>query len=159
MYLAKQAPFYFTGLYVDIGCWCVELILVVSMGFYLRYLNKKQEARRVALGLPAGIKDMSIMSTSEADAYKEELTAMMAASHFDMAEFNAQSFDDMTDFQSVQFHWNLKGVLILAQEPVFHVCLVSESPLFVQIWGRRSNLQVLSGCYIVIYIAQGMHRG
>ena len=99
VYLAREKPLYLTGLYVDIGCWCVELILVISMGFYLRRLNKKQEARRVALGLPAGIKDMSIMSTREADAYKIELAEMMTTAGVDMSHFNESSFDDMTDFQ------------------------------------------------------------
>jgi len=103
VYLTREAPVYLTGLYVDIGCWCVEFILVVSMGFYLTYLNKRQERRRIEIGLPANIKDMSIMSTAEADAYKIELASMMAASGLDMSHFNESSFDDMTDFENPSF--------------------------------------------------------
>ncbi|RSH85367.1 hypothetical protein EHS25_004763 [Saitozyma podzolica] len=107
VYLTKEAPYYHTGLYVDIGCWCVEFILIVSMGFYLRRLNRKQEARRVAMGMPADIKDISIMSTAEADAYKIELTEMMARSGFDMSHFNENSFDDMTDWENPNFMYVL----------------------------------------------------
>jgi len=35
VYLAKQAPYYKTGLYVDIGCWSIEFLLIISMGQYL----------------------------------------------------------------------------------------------------------------------------
>jgi hypothetical protein len=107
VYLSKEAPYYHTGLYVDIGCWCVEFILIVSMGFYLRHLNKKQEARRVAMGMPANIKDISIMSVAEAEAYKIELTEMMARSGFDMSHFNENSFDDMTDWENPNFMYVL----------------------------------------------------
>ncbi|ORX39563.1 major facilitator superfamily domain-containing protein [Kockovaella imperatae] len=99
VYLAREAPKYFTGLYVDIACWCIEFILVVSMGFYLGRLNKRQEERRVAMGLPRDIKDMSIMSTVEAEAYKVELAAMMASAGLSIDQFNPASFDDMTDFE------------------------------------------------------------
>lgn len=41
-------------------------LLYLTMGAYAHYLNKTQERRRVALGLPANLKDMSIMSIDEA---------------------------------------------------------------------------------------------
>ncbi|GFZ44407.1 hypothetical protein JCM24511_02129 [Saitozyma sp. JCM 24511] len=102
VYLAAEAPYYHTGLYVDIGCWSVLFILVVSMGQYLRYLNRKQETRRVALGLPANIKDMSIMSTEESNAYKAELAEAMRQKGLSMEAFNDNAFDDMTDFEWVR---------------------------------------------------------
>ncbi|WVW79035.1 hypothetical protein I302_100998 [Kwoniella bestiolae CBS 10118] len=107
VYLAREAPYYHTGLYVDIACWCVEFILVVSMGFHLRRLNRKQEARRVAMGLPANLKDISIMSTAEADAYKIELEQMMAAAGVNRDLLNQNSFDDMTDFENPMFMYVL----------------------------------------------------
>ncbi|WWC87419.1 uncharacterized protein L201_002308 [Kwoniella dendrophila CBS 6074] len=107
VYLTKEAPLYHTGLYVDIACWCGEFILVVSMGFYLKRLNKKQEARRVALGLPANLKDISIMSTAEADAYRIELEQLMAASGANKDMLSEGAFDDMTDFQNPMFMYVL----------------------------------------------------
>lgn len=69
------------------------------MGIYLKLLNKRQEARRLALGLPADLKDMSIMSMEEAEAYKTELTQVMRAQGKDLDSLNVNSFDDMTDFE------------------------------------------------------------
>jgi hypothetical protein len=99
LYFAREAPYYKTGLYCDIGCWCMEFILVVSMGFYLRRLNRRQEVRRVALGLPANMKDMTLMTTAEANAYKVELAEMMRAGGMSMDRLNENAFDDMTDFE------------------------------------------------------------
>jgi len=107
VYLTREAPVYHTGLYVDIACWCVEFILVITMGFHLRRLNRKQEARRVSLGLPANIKDTSIMSTAEADAYKVELMEQMRAQGITLDQYNEHSFDDMTDFQNPHFQYVL----------------------------------------------------
>ena len=103
VYLTREAPFYHTGLYVDIACWCILLILVVTMGFYLKFLNRKQEARRVAMGLPANIKDISLMSHEEAEKYKVELDQMLRAAGFDPDHFNEQAFEDLTDKQNPWF--------------------------------------------------------
>ncbi|ODO02939.1 hypothetical protein I350_05781 [Cryptococcus amylolentus CBS 6273] len=99
VYLAREAPLYHSGLYVDIGCWCTLLLLVIAMSFHLRQLNRLQEARRVSLGLPANLKDVSIMNTEEAERYREELTEMMRMRRLEGAEgeLNDHAFDDMTD--------------------------------------------------------------
>lgn len=107
VYLQREAPVYKTGLYVDIACWCVLWLLVISMGFYLRLLNKRQEARRVALGMPANLKDISIMGTVEAEAYKLELAEQMRAGGYSMDKLNENAFDDMTDFQNPSFMYVL----------------------------------------------------
>ncbi|KAK8846532.1 hypothetical protein IAR55_005618 [Kwoniella newhampshirensis] len=107
VYLTREAPYYHTGLYVDIACWSMEFILVVSMGFYLKYLNRRQEARRVALGMPANLKDISIMSTAEADAYKLELAEMMRQKGTNMDSLNENAYDDMTDFENPSFMYVL----------------------------------------------------
>lgn len=103
VYLDREKPAYHTGLYVDIACWCILLILVVSMGFYLKYLNRQQEARRVAMGLPANIKDISIMNANEAEAYRIELDAMLIAAGFDKDRMNEQAFEDLTDKENPWF--------------------------------------------------------
>lgn len=71
------------------------------MGAYLKVLNRRQEAKRVALGIPANLKDISIMSTAEATAYKIELAQIMQRGGYNMDKLNENSFDDMTDFQWV----------------------------------------------------------
>ena len=53
------------------------------MGLYLRYLNRKQERRRVSLGLPAKLEDMSIMSTDDAAAYRSSLSQRLREQGFD----------------------------------------------------------------------------
>ncbi|TXT04298.1 hypothetical protein VHUM_04185 [Vanrija humicola] len=107
VYLVREAPVYLTGLYVDIACWCMLLILALSMGVYLNVLNKRKEAQRVAMGLPANLKDMSIMTTEEADAYRKELSQRLAAEGFDESRLWGQSFDDMTDFENPMFAYVL----------------------------------------------------
>ena len=74
-------------------------LLVVTMGQYLKVLNKRQETKRGALGLPANLKDMSIMSDKEVEEYRAELEAQMRAAGTDMSHLNSEAFDDLTDFK------------------------------------------------------------
>jgi hypothetical protein len=61
--------------------------------------SKCQAARRVALGLPGHLEDMSIMTTAEADAYREELIRNLTEQGFDEHRLFENSFDDITDFK------------------------------------------------------------
>ncbi|RSH95547.1 hypothetical protein EHS25_000639 [Saitozyma podzolica] len=79
LYFSWQAPYYHSGLTANIICWAALFVLVISMGAYLKLLNRRKAAQRVELGLPADLKDMSIMSLEEAAAYREELRASLAA--------------------------------------------------------------------------------
>ncbi|WVQ69752.1 uncharacterized protein L199_007972 [Kwoniella botswanensis] len=103
VYLEKEAPIYSTGLYVDIGCWVVLVLLVIGMRVYLGALNKKQAARRAAMGLPENLQDMSIMTNEEAAAYKVELTEHMKANGLDEAKLYENAFEDMTDYENPAF--------------------------------------------------------
>jgi len=103
VYLAKEAPYYHTGLYVDIGCWSVLWVLCITMGMYLKYLNRKQSIRRVALGLPADLKDISIMTTEEAQLYRIGLIERMRGSGIEEADLFNNAFEDMTDFNNPAF--------------------------------------------------------
>jgi uncharacterized protein YqjF (DUF2071 family) len=69
------------------------------MGLYLRYLNRKQERRRVSLGLPAKLEDMSIMSTDDAAAYRSSLARRLREQGFDEIKLFEGAFDDMTDLE------------------------------------------------------------
>ncbi|OCF32432.1 allantoate transporter [Kwoniella heveanensis BCC8398] len=103
VYFKREAPYYYTGLYVDIGCWSVLVILIVAMRFYLGHLNRKQASRRAAIGLPAELEDTSIMTTAEAKAYKVKLTESMKENGLDSAKLYENAFDDMTDFENPAF--------------------------------------------------------
>ncbi|WWC88254.1 uncharacterized protein L201_003161 [Kwoniella dendrophila CBS 6074] len=103
VYLKREQPYYHTGLYVDIGCWSTLFLLIVFMRFYLNRLNKKQIPRRVALGLPADLKDMSIMPYDELEAYKTELANKMNAAGLDSSKLYENAFDDMTDYENPYF--------------------------------------------------------
>ncbi|TYJ58266.1 hypothetical protein B9479_001092 [Cryptococcus floricola] len=111
VYLDRESPTYHTGLYVDIACWCLLFLLVIAMGFYLKVLNRRQEARRVALGMPANLKDVSIMNIEEAERYRAELKEMMRArgqgTGTGKGELNEGAFDDMTDFENPSFMYVL----------------------------------------------------
>jgi uncharacterized membrane protein len=107
VYLTREAPYYSTGLYVDIACWSILFLLVLSMGVYLKLLNRRKASQRAALGLPADLKDMSIMSVDEAARYKIELSERLRAQGFDEARLYEQAFDDMTDFENPTFMYVL----------------------------------------------------
>lgn len=99
VYLTREAPVYKTGLTVDMVCWACLLCLACFMGFWLNRLNRKQRDRRIALGLPGDIKDMSVMTLDEAQAYRSELAELMRASGQDETKLYENAFDDMTDFE------------------------------------------------------------
>jgi hypothetical protein len=84
---------------VNIGCWAVLFCLICVQGYYLKRLNIRQAERRRALGMPADIRDMSLMPPEEAAAYKLELLEIMKADGMDESKLNANAFDDMTDFE------------------------------------------------------------
>jgi hypothetical protein len=71
--LAKEAPIYHTGLYVDVGCWCAVFVLVLLMGGYLKYLNLRQERRREAMGRIGRMVDTSIMTLEESAVSDDSL--------------------------------------------------------------------------------------
>jgi hypothetical protein len=103
VYLAREAPVYHTGLYVDIACWSCLALLAITQGFYLTYLNRRQESRRRSLGLPEKLEDVSLMRPDEAEAYRQRLTASLADQGLTEASLYADSFEDMTDFQNPMF--------------------------------------------------------
>ena len=69
------------------------------MGAYLKYLNKKQEEKRVRMGLPRELKDMSIMTAEEAEKYRVELATRMREEGMDERRLWDNAFNDMTDFE------------------------------------------------------------
>ena len=83
-------------------------MLALSMGAYLKYLNKRQAERRVQMGLPRDLKDMSIMTSEGAEKYRAELATRMREEGMDERKLYENSFNDLTDFEWVQvrvFGW------------------------------------------------------
>jgi uncharacterized protein HemX len=105
VYLAREAPHYRSGLYTAMSCWALLALVALGMGAYLKLLNRRQEKRREALGLPCKLRDMSIMSLDEADAYKQELFEKLRSEGHATEELYANSFDDMTDFENCMFQY------------------------------------------------------
>jgi hypothetical protein len=88
------------------------------MGFHLKALNRRQEARRVALGRPAKVKDTSVMSLEEARAYKEELKLALLAEGKDVNDLNQDSFDDLTDRENPDFFYvSSAGSVLFVSDP------------------------------------------
>lgn len=107
IYLAKEAPHYRSGLYGAMACWALLCLVALGMGMYLKLLNRRQERRRVSLGLPGKLEDMSIMSLDDADAYKVKLMDTLREQGHDAEALYANSFDDMTDFENPMFMYVL----------------------------------------------------
>lgn len=102
VWLAKEAPKYYTGLAFSISMYCTLFLLVIGQGQYLKYLNTKQRQRRIEMGLPADLKDISIMTLDEADAYKHELMEVLRSQGGD-TDLYVSSFDDLTDWENPMF--------------------------------------------------------
>jgi hypothetical protein len=103
VYLTREAPVYKTGLTVDIIAWGLLFTLICLMGLHLKRLNRKQRDRRIALGLPGDLEDMSIMTLEEADEYKLKLTEQLRSTGFDETKLYEKAYDDMTDFENPTF--------------------------------------------------------
>lgn len=106
VWLAKEAPVYNTGLTFSISLYCALFLMILGQGWYLNHLNRKQRARREALGLPGDLKDISLMSLDEADKYKVELMEMLRAKGIEN-DIYANSFDDLTDWENPMFMYVL----------------------------------------------------
>ncbi|ORY24487.1 putative allantoate transporter [Naematelia encephala] len=103
LFISKEAPLYYTGLRSCLSLFTALCALIVVQGLYLMYLNKKQEKRRIDLGLPAAIRDISLMAIEEAEAYKAELTAMLRTQNMTEGQLFSHAYDDMTDWENPMF--------------------------------------------------------
>ncbi len=78
--------------------WGVLIITTVIMSAYMRWLNYRNEKRRIAMGR-VGVKvDTSIMTVAESKAYHDKLAADMVAAGI-TTQLNADAFMDLTDLQ------------------------------------------------------------
>lgn len=78
--------------YYSLICWISLSVLTIVTASYLAVLNKRQAARRVKLGKPGVVADISL------DTYRER------KAEGDQAEAtNEKAFDDLTDTANEDF--------------------------------------------------------
>ena len=117
------------------------------MGAHLKALNRKQQQRRIALGRTGDIKDPSIMSLEEAQAYRLELKEALRAEGRDIDDLNLDAFADLTDRENPDFFyvsilqskyscWKLTNI------SAGHLmsCLMPQSLIKVSVKGFRSAI-------------------
>ncbi|EJU03257.1 MFS general substrate transporter [Dacryopinax primogenitus] len=99
VYKAEEKPYYYTGIAVDLGCWCALIFAILGTAAYLHYLNKQQEKRRLAAGRPGHVIDTSIMTLEEAEKHRQH---QLATGQIEL-NTNEHAFEDSTDFQNMDF--------------------------------------------------------
>lgn len=105
LYTQAEAPSYARGLRSNLSLFCVIVILVGLTSLYLVYLNKRQAAKRVAMGKSAVIIDTSLESA--------EAAAALANAAGDGGNVEGQpagagatgehAFENMTDLENEEF--------------------------------------------------------
>ncbi|KAH8929497.1 MFS general substrate transporter [Atractiella rhizophila] len=106
LYHANEAPEYHRGLTANLILLAILTGLTVLTFFYLIFLNKLHERKRVSLGKSAKVVDLSLVS----DSKMREL--MEKQKRLDEAEgktgvHNSNAFLDMTDLQNEDFLYSL----------------------------------------------------
>ncbi|KAM0749084.1 MFS general substrate transporter [Meredithblackwellia eburnea MCA 4105] len=95
LYKTSDKPYYHPGLQADLICWSLLAGIATFTGMYLKYLNRRQEKRREALGRKGRVLDTSLMTLEEVDQYKREANEEIAE--------NKHAFEDLTDFENPDF--------------------------------------------------------
>ncbi len=73
LFQAKDAPNYQPGLRAALAILCALFVEVLLVRFYLTWLNKRNERRRIAQGHAAKFVDFSMMTAKEVEAAQREL--------------------------------------------------------------------------------------
>jgi hypothetical protein len=102
LYTQTEAPLYNRGLRSNLALYIVIIILCLITTIYLRWLNKKHQSRRIALGGNGVVVDTSLDSAKEAAA-KLAAAAAAAESLPEGQRFGDKAFDDLTDIQNEEF--------------------------------------------------------
>ena len=86
-------------------CWSTLGIFACITAAYLHYLNRRQAARRRALGKTAAVVDTSILSIKDAAKARAERDkhAIEKEESNEKEVTNDQAFDDLTDWQNEDF--------------------------------------------------------
>ncbi|TEB31486.1 allantoate permease [Coprinellus micaceus] len=94
LFQPKDGPYYHSGILACIICYSGAATLTVFTTAYLYYLNKRNEARRVAVGKPAKLIDHSMTSAAnEKDGVGSP----------EGSNIGKRAFEDLTDLQNDEF--------------------------------------------------------
>lgn len=114
LYLSNEAPYYKTGLTGNLVVLCIMFGLIILQAMYLKYLNKRNEKRRLASGKVGRNVDYSMVNSSQwAKMKAEEKVAAGGkvigedAQIEGEAVINNKAFDDLTDLQNEDFIYTL----------------------------------------------------
>ncbi|KAJ6024376.1 Major facilitator superfamily domain general substrate transporter [Penicillium herquei] len=101
LYSTDEAPLYRTGLIADLAMFVTVGVICALTPFYLAYLNKKHEKRRLELGKSAHLPDMSMVDTEKLRESKamevEDIKDQRAAVE------NDKGLLDVTDLKNEDF--------------------------------------------------------
>ncbi|KAH6909266.1 allantoate permease [Coprinopsis sp. MPI-PUGE-AT-0042] len=93
----KDGPYYRGGLLACIICYSAAAVLSCFTAFYLRYLNQRNERRRVKAGKSAKIIDYSMMN------FESQEKARALSGDATNVGIGKQAFEDLTDLQNDEF--------------------------------------------------------
>jgi hypothetical protein len=96
LFTPSEAPKYSKGLHANLALFVAIIVIVSAGAVYIRILNRKHAARRVALGKPAEIVDVSMEA---AQTLREKGEAL----NVEEGGVGENAFDDITDLQNEDF--------------------------------------------------------
>lgn len=99
LFQPSEAPHYSKGLHSNLILFIVIILLVCGTALYLRLLNRRHAAMRVALGKPAVIVDLSMETTAELAARGEMANELEG----EAGRVGEKAFDDVTDLVNEDF--------------------------------------------------------
>lgn len=98
LFQPSQKPHYTSGLTANLIIFCVMLLIIAVGAAYIRFMNRKHAARRVAMGKPAKIIDLSMESSKQLGQHDEAANDAQQA-----GGVGDHAFSDMTDLQNEDF--------------------------------------------------------
>ncbi|KAF7557613.1 hypothetical protein G7Z17_g546 [Cylindrodendrum hubeiense] len=102
LYSTDDAPLYRTGLIANLAMFVTVGVVCALIPFYLMYLNKKHEARRLELGKSGQVADMSMMRKGQLEESKTvELEEEIHNRQVSVEQDNG--LQDMSDLKNEDF--------------------------------------------------------
>ncbi|KAI5863808.1 MFS general substrate transporter [Durotheca rogersii] len=103
LYTQTEAPGYARGLRSNLALYVAIIVLVGLTTLYLRLLNRRHAARRVAMGKSAVIIDTSLDSEKEAAAALEAENKTAGVEDAPTVQTGDRAFEDLTDLENEEF--------------------------------------------------------